>query len=361
MKRVMTAALMICILLSGCTSLMDGNYVSVEPHRERNTSGQTGVVFASNYTQLRDALVEMADSGTESSVINVAEYDQDLLESGIEMAVEFVKKAHPIGAYAVEQISYEIGSGGGKPAVSVSISYIHGRSEIRKIKTVRDMSVVQDKCAEALDKCESSLVLLVKRYSAWDVTQFVEDYAAENPDLVMEIPEVAVGVYPDTGMERVVELKFTYQNSREILRQMQSQVEPIFSAAELYVSGNGTENQKYAQLYAFLMERFDYKIQTSLTPAYSLLSHGVGDCEAFATVYAAMCRKSGLECQVVTGSKAGEPWSWNRICDSGNYYYVDLLECSAAGRFREMLPSEMDGYVWDYSAYETDTPVQPEN
>lgn len=354
MKRVIVFVLTASLLLGGCGSMFDGNYVSMEQHREQNTGGQSGVVSASNYTQLRDALVQMADSGSESSVINVAEYDQELLENAIEIAADYVKKTHPIGAYAVENISYEIGTGGGKPAVSVSISYIHGRSEIRKIKTVRDMTVAQDKCAEALEKCESGLVVLVKNYSSWDVTQFVEDYAALHPDLVMEIPTVAVGVYPDTGMERVVELKFTYQTSRESLRQMQTQVEPIFSAASLYVVGNGTEAQKYTQLYAFLMERFDYQIQTSLTPAYSLLCHGVGDCEAFATVYAAMCRQSDLACQVITGSKNGEPWFWNLICEEGTYYHVDLMECNSLGQFKKMTRADMAGYVWDYSAYEAE-------
>ena len=44
------------------------------------------------------------------------------------------------------------------------------------------------------------------------------------------------------------------------------------------------------------MERYDYRIETSITPAYSLLRHGVGDSRAFAVVYAAMCQQAGLEC-----------------------------------------------------------------
>ena len=72
-------------------------------------------------------------------------------------------------------------------------------------------------------------------------------------------------------------------------------MKPVFESAVLYVSGDGAEKQKFSQLYAFLMERFDYKVETSITPAYSLLRHGVGDSRAFATVYAAMCRLAGLE------------------------------------------------------------------
>ena len=106
--------------------------------------------------------------------------------------------------------------------------------------------------------------------------------------------------------------------------------------------------EKYAQLSSFLTERFDYQYDTSITPSYSLLCHGVGDSRAFAVVYAAMCQRSGLDCQVVSGTRAGDAWFWNIICDDGIYYHVDLIQNSG---FRKLSDQEMAGYVWDYSAY----------
>ena len=125
----------------------------------------------------------------------------------------------------------------------------------------------------------------------------------------------------------------------------------MFDAAVLYVSGEGEDYQKYSQLYAFLMERFEYKFETSITPAYSLLRHGVGDNRAFATIYAAMCRSAGLECLTVTGTRSGEPWTWNIVLDNGCYYHVDLLRSNLSGQFRELTDAQMHTYVWDYSAY----------
>ena len=109
------------------------------------------------------------------------------------------------------------------------------------------------------------------------------------------------------------------------------------------------------------MERFDYPIETSITPAYSLLRHGVGDSRAFAMVYAAMCRSAGLECSIITGTHDGEPWTWNMVQDNGRYYHVDLLRSSGEGAFREFTDGEMSGYVWDYSAYpQSIAPSTPE-
>jgi len=190
----------------------------------------------------------------------------------------------------------------------------------------------------------------VDTYESRDFTQFVQDYAEENPQTVMETPQVSQNSY-GTGRDRVLELIFTYQTSRDSLRRMQTEVKPVFDAASLYVSGEGEDYQKFSQLYGFLMERFEYKLETSITPSYSLLRHGVGDSRAFATVYAAMCRSAGLECMTVTGTRSGEPWTWNIILDDGIYCHVDLLRSNAGGQFREYRDAEMGNYVWDYSEY----------
>lgn len=339
----------VSLLLTGC-SWLDGNYVHVTPHREQTLSGQAEAVSATNYPQLRSVLEEMVASGTESGVIYVTDYDQDALENNMTMAVSYIQSQFPIGAYAVEEITYEVGANSGKPAIAVSVAYRHSAIEIQKILRLQDMEQAEEAIGEALDGCDAGVVLLIDQYRTVDFSQMVRDFAENHPESVMEMPQVAEGIY-GTGTAKVVELTFTYQNSRESLRQMQIQVKPVFDSAVLYVSGEGEDNQKLSQLYAFLMERFDYKVETSITPAYSLLRHGVGDSRAFAVAYASMCRRAGLECQIVTGTRNGEPWTWNIVLDDGNYFHVDLLRCSEAGGFREYVDGDMAGYVWDYSAY----------
>ena len=347
--RILFLLLSLSLLLTGC-GWMDGSYVHVTPHREQNSSIQSEVVSAADYIQLYGVLEEMIASGTENGIINVSEYDQEIVGNSMDIAVRHAKKIYPIGAYAVEEIQYEFGYNSGRPAIAVTIEYRHSRIEIQKIQTVQNMEAAGDAVAQALEDCDSGVVLQVQEYKETDFSQLVQDYARTHPELVMEIPQVTAAVYGgDSG--RVVELTFTYQTSRDSLRSMKAQVQPVFESAALYVSGEGADTQKYAQLYAFLMERFDYTLETSITPAYSLLRHGVGDSRAFATVYAAMCRMAELECLTVTGTRSGEPWTWNIVEDNGHYFHVDLLRCNEVGSFREFTDGEMTGYVWDYSAY----------
>lgn len=350
MKRnFIIMVLAMSLLLSGC-GFLDGNYVSVTRHREQRLTSQNDVTSASNYLELMDVLEDMISDGREVAAINVAQYPQDALDDGMEMAIRHARENYPIGAYAVEDVQYELGTSGGDPALSVTIVYQHSRAEILRIRRVKDIQEAEKLISDSLEGYESSIVFLVENYFDRDFTQFVQDYAAAHPETVMETPQVTVGAY-GTGQSRVVELIFTYQTSRDSLRRMQSQVKPVFDSAALYVSGDGEQRQKFSQLYAFLMERFDYKIETSITPAYSLLKFGVGDSRAFATVYAAMCRGAGLECLTVTGTRAGEPWVWNIVLDEGRYYHVDLLRCNETGRYQEKTDGEMAGYVWDYAAY----------
>lgn len=348
-QKVIILLLVMSLLLSGC-SLYSQSYVSVEPHLQQRQTVQTDAIMASNYLELLGALDKMIESGTEVAAIKVPEYPEDTLDYSMKMAIRHAKENDPIGSYAVSDIAYELGSSSGIPAVSVNISYHHNRSEIQRIRRARNTQGAEKIVAEALRGYESGIVILVEDYEIRDFAQFVRDYAEENPQTVMEIPQVSQSSY-GTGKDRLVELIFTYRTSKDSLRRMQTQVQPVFDSAVLYVSGEGEDFQKYSQLYAFLMERFDYKFETSITPSYSLLRHGVGDSRAFATVYAAMCRSAGLECMTVTGTRAGEPWNWNIILDNGVYYHVDLLRSNLNGQFRELTDSQMSSYVWDYSAY----------
>ena len=343
--------LAMCLLLAGCTNWMDGSYSSVHPHTERDQHAMNQTASVGNYEELREALVDMVEDNVDTMLLNVAQMDLELLPDDMEQAVDHVLTVNPIGAYAVENITYEHGTSGGQNALSVTVTYNHNRSEIRSMKHARDMNEVRSIVADTMEQCESRVVLLTKEYETTDISQFVSSYADENPNVIMETPQVTVNMYPEEGPERILEIVFSYQSNRDSLRSMQSRVRPLFTSAELYVTGNQSDYEKYDQLYSFLMERHEYQLKTSITPSYSLLIHGVGDSKAFAAVYAAMCRQAGVECQVVSGTLDGEPMFWNMIRDGELYRHVDLLRCSADGYFHPCTDDEMAGYVWDYSAY----------
>ena len=354
MKKTLLLILCLSLLLSGCAALFDGSYYHEEPHANQGNQLPQGSIIASNYDGLCSALSGLVENGSQSGIITVATYDQSTIYTDLNRAVSQVRSTNPIAAWAVENIQWELGSNGGQLSVAVNITYVHDRSEIRKVHRVNNVSAAVNVITGVLNDCGSSVQVLISHYEEVDFSQLVDSYADTHPEAVMERPQVVVNTFPETGSSRLVELKFTYQNSREALRTMKEQVHTVFESATLFVSSYNSEAEKFQQLYAFLMEFLvegDYQLETSITPAYSLLRHGVGDKKAFATVYAAMCREAGLDCRVVTGTRSGEPWVWNLICVDGVYNHLDLLRCSQRGYYRAYPDSQMDGYVWDYSAF----------
>ena len=339
------AALALALLLLGGCGWMDGSYVSVTPHQVGpDQNSEATVRTVRSFTELRSALVGMIDSGTERALFSLAEYPREKVPEDLRRAVEYAQGAYPVGAYAVEAIEYNFGTGLGSSALSVNITYRRSRAQIEGIRTVRGISGAGKAVEEALDQMDDTLVLQIAGYQEADFAAIVRDYARRNPDRVMETPGVSVQSFPDRGETRVVELSFQYRTDREELRAMREQVQPVFSSAALYVSGQAGEWMRFSQLHTFLTERFEYTQGSTLTPAYSLLCQGVGDSYAFAQIYAAMCSRIGLEAGMVEGTCGGEGRWWNRIRIDGVWYHLDLM---ASRQFEPMTDEQMAGYEWD--------------
>jgi hypothetical protein len=341
------------LLLSGCGSLLNGEYIWTEKYEPPQSQSGGEYVPISNYLQLQNALEDMVENGVVRSVFSVAGYDTNDPDADFTSAVRELKSTHPIAAYSVDQITYEAGTIAGNSVLVIEISYLHNRSEIRDIITVQDNAAAMEAVYDALANCQDGIVLQIQDYRVTDFARMVEVYALENPHKVMEMPRVVEDVYPKTGKTRVVALDFHYQTSFEDMKAMQSTVASVFSDAKLHVAGNGSAFEKYSKLYAFLMDRYDYIIEATTTPTFSLLYHGIGDSRAFAMVYSAMCRQAGLECILVSGTRDGQSWYWNIIRHGGVYYHLDLIQCDVDGEFAIRGDDEMSGYVWDYTIYPT--------
>lgn len=349
-KSALLIVICALLVLCGCSSWLNGSYVSVKPHKEQNFQPEQILLTPKNYADLEQILTTMVLNGQQKKTISM-EKMKDNWQDYVDDAVDYVKNTYPMGAYAVQDIVYDIGVSGKKPALAVEITYRRSIAEIGAVQEVNAQEDIADILHDALRAYDLNVALSFEQYEKIDYTQIVRDFALLNPHYVMEVPRVSVMTYPQEGEARIVELIFHYDTSRTSMRQMQEQVARIFSASEIYVSGEGTEREKYSLMYSFLINRFDYKIQTSITPAYSLLHYGVGDNKAFASVYAAMCRQAGLDCKVISGTRAGKSWHWNLIVLDGEVYHVDLLRCRERGIFYYKTPQAMTDYVWDYSAY----------
>ena len=143
MKRILAISLALCLLLCGCGTLTDGSYHNVTPHKPNADQADPESIYAVDYAGLCSALSNMTRSGTAGGIIYVPRYDQSRIESEMVLAVARTLREDPIAAYAVEEIQWELGTNSGQSAVAVNITYVHDRSEIRKIRTVADLEMAK--------------------------------------------------------------------------------------------------------------------------------------------------------------------------------------------------------------------------
>jgi len=348
-KYVVFAIIILFAALCGCSAWMNGNYASATPHKEQNLLPEQTLMAPKTYDDLVQILENMVESGQQRNTISMKEMKENW-QDFVDDAVQYVQNDCPIGAYAVSEIKYNAGKNDNEPTLSVEISYRRSIADIDAVLRAESRAQVEEILYGALRAFSVGVTVSIADYTAYDFEQIVQDYALLYPQYLIETPRLFTITYPKYGEERIVELVFTYDTSRATLLQMQEQVSVIFSAAEMYVSGDGLPMEKFAQLYSFLMNRYDYTVQSTITPAYSLLHNGVGDSKAFAAVYGAMCRQAGLDCETISGTRSGQVWYWNALRVDGKVYYVDLLRCQEAGKFFYKTAKEMTEYEWDYSA-----------
>ena len=350
MKRflvILTISALICATLCGCDFWMYGEHLSVTPHKVNKENKADEIIDITSHTQLQNALEGLIELGAGSGVFSASNLNSSTLRYTVDRVINNLLENNAMAAYSVEQITYEIGTNRGIPVIAVDIGYRRSRTDVMHIKQVESVEDATKLLQEAMRNCDLTATFYVENFKEYDFKQYVINYGNKNPDIVMEIPAVEVGVYPKDGTARIVEINFTYQSSPELLKSMKSTVTHVFTSAELYVRETNAVSEMYSQLYSFLMARKEYKIERSKTPAYSLLHDGIGDSQAFAVVYAIMCRKVNLECSVISGTRDGEPWYWNLIRYKGDYYHVDLLRCNEQGKFKMVDASDMDGYIWE--------------
>lgn len=351
MRKIVALMMCLCLLLSGCSFWSDGSYSSVKPHEEPTNQTVKPAVNVASFEQLLTALASLVESGAENGVLSMEYEDEEAARAALNDAIEDVCQTNPFAVYGVGNISYTLNTGSERHMASVQIDYLPSRvrsNEIQRVQTPADALKIIMQC---LNDCDAGVVLYLENPEQADYAQMVADYALTYPQKVIEAPAVTVSLYPKQGQTQIVEIKFAYQTSRAQLRTFQNQVATVFASAFQHVVGNWTEEQRAERLYNFLMNRYEYNIQTSITPAYSLLMHGVGDSRAFAAVYQAICRQANLDSYVVTGTRDGAPWVWNAVQIDGEYYYIDLLRCNEGDGFHLYTQAEMANYVWDYSAY----------
>ncbi len=141
------------------------------------------------------------------------------------------------------------------------------------------------------------------------------------------------------------------------------------AAVAAYVSDvlagcTATEEEAVARyLYDYLCDNVQFDLENLYNEedllkytAYGAVSEGKAVCQGFAQLYYRLAKAAGLDCRIVTGTRAGENHAWNIVKLDGKWYHVDAA-CGAqlldnSGYFMKPLFNKYAIVYGDYTAAE---------
>ena len=215
MKRVIPALLLAAaLLLTGCASLLDREYSSVEPHSEKYwESEDSSVLRAGDYQELvNDILTIVASHAEKGSIRIYTKETAPTVETMVEEACSEVQTETAAGAYAVGYITYTTAAGADYREVRLRVSYRRTAEQQAAVVNVTSSSAIPDLLAGAAAANKSELVLRIKYFS---------DTEEEIRALVRQEDEKrngdaagswTVNFYPDAGETRIIEILLTRES-----------------------------------------------------------------------------------------------------------------------------------------------------
>lgn len=139
---------------------------------------------------------------------------------------------------------------------------------------------------------------------------------------------------------------FTYSPNYRIMRAVEdSSLRAVLTSEELaalmrayaitdeIITPDMTDYEKELAIHDYIISNYQYDVAALKNPQNNVLrTHsitgmlidGKGVCEAYSNTFMLLCRISGLNCTLATGTLDGTKHQWNIIELNGEYYNVDL-------------------------------------
>ena len=327
MKRLVLCVILI-LCLCGCGFLKGTTYVVVEPHDDQTEiSMDSDVTTVSSYLSLKNAILTMIEEGVKDGAIRAEAY-RGSLAADLDQAVDEVLNHSPLGAFAVDHMTYDYSKIVSYYEIHINISFRRSLDEIRSVIYVNDINALRGKLQEAMSTYEATLLLRLGDYQPFDLRDEITDIYLEHPEFALENPETTMEVYPETGTQRILEIRFTYRNLPENLMEhkqdLQKQVEQL---STIYGSAS-TDMTNAKRLYtrlgrdAALVPDMEYDSMFT-NSAYGALVENYATCYGFAQAYTLLLHACDIDCKVIAGAKDGAEHYWCLARIDGEYYYVD--------------------------------------
>lgn len=358
MKKLLTAlsALLLCLLLAGCGSLFEKEYVSVTdyvpPAQAESDAGEK--VTVRNMAELKKAIISMVYEGSAGgSIAFDPNYDGNASED-MEKACWQVRTQDALCAYCVRDLSYELEKIVNYYESTISIDYTSYATELSNIVRLPYSVGLQDILSAAMEENRSRVTLLIDTSSTTteNVRSIVLDLYRKNPTICVREPQLTVYMYSGAGRQRLYEINFRYGMAEDELIRCKAQLKNLDVVSNLGAEKLDDPHRALAAC-RYLTENCRLA-ENAPASCFDALIQGESNSEGLALAYVELCHQLGIECRIVYGQYDGVVHCWNVIRLNGSWYHVDVSRCYD-GRFEDgfLLNDESmwNDYRWTISSY----------
>ncbi len=287
----LTAAL---ALLSGCAGMLERDYTTAVTHVENPAPQWDAAYRVESYPALCAALLSYVEEGMEEGLLRFPTTYGGNLTVDLGRAKERLLTEEPVGAYAVEDITFRASRIISYYEVEIEVAYRQDREELRALREVDGTGELDGLLKEAMEDRTERVTALVE---GCPLEQ--ESYLAEAlerayvacPALALGRPGVSVTTWPETGDRRVVELKLTYPEKTSglswIVGSLRRRAESLAAAAQ----------PTYEGVYDALQSCCVYDPEVGNTVADALMVGRAGQ-EGMTLGFRLLCDEKDLPCQV---------------------------------------------------------------
>lgn len=357
-KKLPALALSLSLLLTGCSAMLERDYLSVTPHdRLSAAAGDSSAVWVENYQELVNTIYDMVRGHQEEGVVRLRNWEA--VEESLTRACEEVSHDDPIGAYAVDRIQPQFTRMVGYYEATISIDYRRTAEQIAAVTTVTGSGAIRAELLDALSGFVTETAFRVNYFDPAQDAEYIRRLIREAyyslPAYALGMPEAQVTLYPDSGSRRVVEVVLAYPEAPEVLQAKSLRLEEAaLELAAPYLTGGQSPTALVPALYDTLREQAvpdpeDGPLPSPGSTAYAALVEGYADSEGMALAYKALCDLTGVECVVAEGSLGEERRFWTIVTLENGHRHVDPSR--EDGLLLTDAQMEETGFTWTAGEY----------
>ena len=366
-RRLLFGIILIFTAVSfGCAALLEDDMLSENPHEiapsERPPEEQIEV---SNFQDLKAAILDFVMEYENGGRIIASNYEGEDIQADVDRASLEIIANHPVGVYAVSEISGQATRIVAYFVIDISIEYKRTKQQIDAVISVANERQLRSELLNIMsDYSDEAVFRTTLQISGADIFRYITEAYYQNPRMIVMLPIVAVEVFPEIGEDRIFELSFgLFERARISHGRIEILASYVESNVELAVGDSNAEIMLSLANNLIAFANFDegaaslvseHGAQNWAATATGALVNASAIGEGFAMAFKALCDELGLDCRIVLGFLDGRYHAWNMVSLNGEFYHIDVAMCDAFGIETSFLKTDADfaeRYMWDFESY----------